>query len=140
MGSRTSHLHLPAGVLPSTIDWASVNALSRRYALHEPYIDGQHRTLFAWYIAVRSMPHVQQVVDGLAAYAAYHFAAEEAWAIDRGVDIAVHHGQHNELIARLGPLLTHPNRMKAIALLQDWIITHIDVEDRALVAEAERMT
>jgi hemerythrin-like metal-binding protein len=118
-------------MLPNTLNWAAVDALSRRYALGAPDVDAQHRTLFAWYVVVRSAPHVQQVVDGLTAYAAHHFAAEEAWAADRNVDIHAHHRQHNELLTRLDRLLARPNRMQSIALLADWLTTHIDVEDRA---------
>ena len=85
------HPRLPAGLLPSTLDWAAVDVLCLRYALGAPEVDKQHRMLFAWYVALRSAPNVQQVAEGLAVYAAFHFADEEAWAADRGVDISVHH-------------------------------------------------
>ena len=139
MAANAMPPRLPAGILPSTLDWAAVETLSRRYALGAPEIDQQHRMLFAWYVALRAAPDVQHVAEGLAVYAAFHFASEEAWAADRGVDIAVHHDQHNELLARLDLILGRADRMHAIALIQDWLVTHIDVEDRALVANTEHV-
>jgi len=127
---------LPVGILPVDLDWAAVDAMAQRFTLGVPEIDSEHRMLFAWYVALRKTPSVQQVADGLVAYAVRHFTNEEAWAADRNLDIAVHHDLHNQLLARLDELLQTANRMSAMALVYDWLTTHIDVEDRTLVTEA----
>lgn len=123
----------PAGILPIDLDWDAVDDLTRTYTLGVPEIDRQHRMLFAWCVALRERPG-QQVAEGLLAYAAGHFADEEAWAADRGIDITQHQFRHNELLARLEPLQNGVGRTTVAALVYDWLIRHIDVEDRALVA------
>jgi hemerythrin-like metal-binding protein len=124
----------PAGILPIDLDWDAVDGLSRTYALGVPEIDSQHRMLFAWCVALRKRPG-QQVAEGLMAYAAGHFADEEAWAADRGIDITWHQRRHDELLARLEQLPHGVGRTMIAALVYDWLIHHIDVEDRALVAQ-----
>lgn len=124
----------PAGILPIDLDWDAVDDLSRTYALGVPEIDRQHRMLFAWCVALRKRPG-QQVAEGLLAYAAGHFADEETWAADRGIDITQHQFRHNELLARLDALQNGVGRTTIAALVYEWLIRHIDVEDRALIAQ-----
>ena len=128
--------HVPIGMLPSNLDWAAVDALSQRYALGVPEIDQQHRMLFSWYIALRTTPDVLQIAEGLIAYAAGHFEDEEAWAAEYGVDIAAHTHLHNELLTRLDNIQARNGHLEVVALLYDWLTTHIDTDDRALVARA----
>lgn len=123
----------PAGMLPLDLDWDAVDKLSQAYALGVSEIDRQHRMLFAWCVALRKRPG-EQVAAGLLAYAAGHFAAEEAWAADRGIDIALHQQQHDALLDRLERLRDGATRIAVAALAYDWLVVHIDVEDRALVA------
>jgi hemerythrin len=77
---------------------------------------------------------VQQVAEGLVAYAARHFAEEEAWAADLGIDIAAHHQHHELLLAHLDDMLTHSDRIRAINFVYTWLSVHIDIVDRQLVA------
>lgn len=127
----------PAGILPIDLDWDAVDGLCRTYALGEPLLDRQHRMLFAWCIANRNQPG-EQVAEGLLAYAAGHFADEEAWAAEQGLDVARHQSRHHELLARLDALQNGAGQAVIGALVYEWLITHIDVEDRALVEQARR--
>ncbi len=104
-----------------------------------PAVDEQHRILFAWYVALRSAPQVQQIAEGLNIYAARHFVDEEGWAADQGIDIAEHHNLHNELLTRLDALLNRADRLPVMSLLYDWLTTHVDIDDRKLVQEATRL-
>lgn len=126
-------VRFPAGVLPVDLDWTAVEALCHRYALGVAEIDRQHRMLFAWYVAMRDDPDSLQVVEGLIAYAARHFDYEEDWAASLGVDIAIHHDLHHELLRRLGELLYECDRAKVASIVSEWIVTHIDRDDRALI-------
>lgn len=125
---------LPAGMLPADLDWAAVDGLCRRYALGVPEIDRQHRMLFGWYVALRAAPSARQAAEGFIAYASGHFASEEAWAAGRGVDIAQHRRRHAVLLKRLDDLVRMPSRANTLALAYEWLTTHIDIEDRALIA------
>jgi len=126
---------LPAGILPADLDWAAVDKLARRYALGVPLIDRQHRMLFAWYVSLRDAPDAQQVADGLLAYASRHFADEETWAFELGLEIAVHQQRHDQLLANLEMLQDGAQRSHVTSLAFEWLTIHIDVEDRALVEQ-----
>lgn len=128
----------PAGILPIDLDWDAVDQLSRSYLLGVPEIDHQHRMLFAWCVALRRSPELQ-VVEGLLAYAARHFADEENWAYIRGIDFARHQQLHDDIIAQLEALYAGDASVDAAALASNWLVRHIDVEDRGLIA-AQRST
>lgn len=123
----------PAGILPIDLDWDAVDKLSQTYVLGVPEIDRQHRMLFAWCIALQRWPTVQ-VVEGLLAYAARHFADEEHWAYIRGIDFAGHQQLHDEIIGQLEAIYAGEGSVDAAALAYQWLVRHIDVEDRSLVA------
>lgn len=129
---------LPAGILPADLDWAAVDRLAGRYVLGVPLIDRQHRMLFAWYTALRGAPDVQQVADGLLAYASRHFAEEETWAFELGLEIGEHQQRHDRLLAKLELLQDGAKRVHVTALAFEWLSVHIDVEDRALVGQWQR--
>ena len=131
---------LPVGMLPATLDWAGVNALAAKYSLNVPVIDEQHAILFGWYVALKTAPEVQPVLAGLRAYAEGHFRDEEQWALMRGVDMADHQDQHVDLLRQLDEALSQlqPSRIATQSLVFDWLTCHIDVEDRAMVMEANR--
>lgn len=131
--------HLPAGILPSGVDMAAINALATKYALGISAIDDQHRLLFGWCVALRTAPAIQPVLQALLTYAITHFQDEERWALDHGVDIEAHHAQHVELLQHLEEQLRRPkqSRMEVQAMAFDWLTQHIDVEDRNLVMAAD---
>lgn len=121
--------------LPEDLDWPTVEALSARYALGEPEIDAQHRILFAWYVALKRARDVRPILEGLRQYAGDHFTAEETWAQAAGVLPETHMGMHLELLVTLDEILLRPkpSRTATMSLAYDWLVQHIDVEDRALV-------
>ncbi len=131
---------VPLGILPASLDWAGVNALAAKYSLNVPVIDEQHAILFGWYVALKTAPQVHPVLAGLRAYAEGHFRDEEQWAAMRGVDMEAHQLQHDDLLGQLDEALgqPQPSRLATQSLVFDWLTAHIDVEDRAMVMEANR--
>jgi len=124
--------------LLGVVDQAEVNALAGSYKLGIPLIDDQHRELFRLYVALRTAPDIRPVLQGLLAFAASHFHDEETWAIAHHVDVTNHHLQHERLVNVVTDLLsrTKLSRIETQSLVYDWLTTHIDVDDRALVMAA----
>ena len=121
-----------------SVDQAEVDALAGSYKLGIPLIDDQHRELFRLYVALRTAPDVRPVLESLLSYAASHFQDEETWALAHQVDVTDHHLQHEQLLTVVIDNLsrTKLSRLDTQSLVYDWLTTHIDVDDRALVMAA----
>lgn len=127
---------LPVGSLLATLNWSTVDKLAARYQVGVPFIDAQHRILFAWCLALAATTETRLVLRGFRAYAGTHFADEEAWAKAQGLASDGHQALHRDLLARVDALIadSDPDRGAVEALAMDWLCHHIDHEDRALAA------
>ena len=125
------------------------SALEQSPSIHVPEIDEQHRMLMALmrdlYDDVRlarGNQAIGEVFDELVEYTRYHFAGEERWMRDiQFPGYLLHKAVHDEVCDQLAELRAHFEKTGRSAVdtavlefLCEWLISHITVEDQAIVA------
>lgn len=118
----------------TSIEWKA------EYSVHDEEIDEHHKQLIR-YIQVLDDPatrhkadedFVALIVDGLAEYTVYHFAAEEKKMVESGYpDLAAHRAEHADFALDVEVFRRtfgegSPRLEKALlGYLKDWLLTHI---------------
>lgn len=106
-----------------------------------PLVDQQHHELFALAQALFKALHRGQETDlqrhlaFLANYVEMHFASEEQAMLQAGYPALAHHrGIHDAMRARVAALEGGQVTDGVLDFIVDWLITHINGEDRAMAA------
>ena len=126
----------------------SLLAWNPRWETGAPEIDGQHRELFLHFDQIfeavaqhREAEQVAQTLQFMASYVESHFRMEED-LMERFAypGKAPHHAIHEGLRAQVKDLIAAHQRDPAAVteevptFLAEWLISHIDEQDRALAA------
>ena len=106
-----------------------------------PLVDQQHHELFALAQALFKALHHGQEADQqrmlafLTSYVEMHFASEEQAMLQAGYPALAHHrGIHDAMRARVAALEGGEITDGVLDFIVDWLITHINGEDRAMAA------
>lgn len=111
-----------------------------------PLIDDQHRELLSHFEALShatlrgsSVEEYKRLCGFLAEYAETHFAAEETLMAKLAYPRLAHHkALHDDMRQRIGGLLSRYDGLpgkgtaEALKFMTDWLLDHIDSEDRHL--------
>lgn len=116
--------------------------MDEKFVLGMGELDSQHRYFFALLEKVEAVcaKHTEEgielVLGELLRYTQFHFASEEALMTAYQYKGDGHKAEHAMLMARVQTMLTHKDfRPASLRLfLYNWIINHIDLEDRDLAA------
>ncbi|THF66624.1 bacteriohemerythrin [Pseudothauera nasutitermitis] len=131
----------------------SLVAWDESYSLGLEEIDDQHKVLFdimnhLWSAIVRrtDSSEMLRILAELERYTVTHFSAEEAYMQSTGyAGLAAHRAQHEQFVARVNAARADIQQGKQISLellqfLRDWLVRHIQVEDRAYAQACARST
>jgi hemerythrin len=119
-------------------------AWNNSYSVKVARCDNDHKKLFSLINTVHDAMStrqraqvVQQVVDELADYATYHFAAEESMMeMTKYPELASHRRQHQEFVTQLKQLQQDViagkggQTITVVVFLNDWLNTHIQHSDQ----------
>jgi len=115
------------------IDWDD------RFLLGIPQLDEHHRQLvrllnqaFDGFTAKAPAEEVSKLLEALADYATYHFAAEENWMKANGYPrLTEHAAEHDKFSARVTEMLRDVSAenptlpLELLTFLKNWLVEHI---------------
>jgi hemerythrin-like metal-binding protein len=122
------------------------------YKTGDATVDGQHQELFRMVntlhdaiISGKGKEVVQPTLDGLAKYVGTHFGHEEKLMQAKDYPgFAVHKAKHEDLTKQALKIIEDYRTGKTqltISLsrfLADWLRTHIDIEDKAMIKHCQK--
>lgn len=123
--------------------------LPRELLVDVPAIDRQHDELFTRFEALKAIcieqnalpiAEAEALIDALEV----HFATEEKFALDAGVDFGRHGEKHRRMLASVRKMLANViagelDAFSLIRYLDYWFERHIREEDKALGRSLQRM-
>lgn len=122
--------------------------LPRELLVDVPAIDRQHDDLFTQFEALKAICMEQNVLPTAEAEALVdalevHFATEEKFALDAGIDFGRHGEKHRKMLASVRKMLANViagelDVFSLIRYLDYWFERHIREEDKALGSNLQR--